>query len=93
MEEIMVEVVQTNYTINGKTCFVIESYGEALDEFVYETEQDAIDAAELIADWPAKSKTYIPKEVSSYELLGDIEESSWPAVGTSGEPRKELYYV
>jgi len=44
----MVEVVQTNYTINGKTCFVIESYGEALDEFVYDSEQDAIDAAELL---------------------------------------------
>jgi len=28
--------------------FVIESYGEALDEFVYDSEQDAIDAAELL---------------------------------------------
>ena len=48
LEQIMTEVVQTNYTINGKTCFVIESYGEALDEFVYDSEQDAIDAAELL---------------------------------------------
>jgi len=42
------EIVETNYTENGQKRYVIEWFGEPLDEFVYGSKQDAIDAAELL---------------------------------------------
>ena len=43
----MFEIKETSYTINDALCFVIELNDEVLP-FVYETKQDAIDAAELL---------------------------------------------
>ena len=42
------EVKETSYTVNGRKRYVIEWFGEPLDEFVYGSKQDAIDAAELL---------------------------------------------
>ena len=43
----MFEIKENSYTIDGALCFVIELNDEVLP-FVYETKQDAIDAAELL---------------------------------------------